>query len=158
MSVELRAVDASEAHPAPNRDAATAAHAGAVDHDGVEAGEGAHTPGARDVGGGAHHGNRADDVDGAGRRGLLRLPGVHQVNHGAGEPGRAVVSGPQHLLGGGTQFSVENDLGGRARATQRRNEVAGAAEGAGHRQHFRHTHATRHAKDVANVLDSTGLA
>lgn len=58
--IEVGAVDAGELGLAVDLDAAAAAHAGAVDHDGVEAGDDGDLVLAAGLGGELHHGNGAD--------------------------------------------------------------------------------------------------
>jgi len=65
VGVEFRAVQAGETRLIADGGAATAAHAVSVHHDGIQAGQGGHTPVAREFRRRAPHGNGAHRVGGA---------------------------------------------------------------------------------------------
>ena len=85
--IEVGAVDASELGLAVDLDAAAAAHAGAVDHDGVEAGDDGNLVLAAGLGGELHHGNGANAegvVDGIGLAQACQGQGYYALlAHGA---------------------------------------------------------------------------
>src|SRR5205814_9268730 len=59
VCLKLRTIDASEFTFSVDQHSATTAHAGAVDHDGVKADDGADLRFPRGIGDSLHHGNRA---------------------------------------------------------------------------------------------------
>src|ERR1035437_1550497 len=109
VAVKIRAIDAGKLDFAANRDAAGAAHAGAIDHDGVERDHGLDAVRARGLNAGMHHGHRSD---GHHQIGLLRIEQVFQCGrYKAGPPKAAIVGandqfvsefgqliGPEHQL------------------------------------------------------------
>ena len=83
VAVKVRAVDAGEFDLAADRDTTAAAHAGAVDHDGVQRNNGLDAEGLGGLGDEFHHRDRADGehfviVD-AGLEQLLQLDGNKAV-------------------------------------------------------------------------------
>src|SRR3974390_497229 len=99
MGVELRPVNAGEAHLASHRHPAPTAHPGAVHHDGVETGEGTDTPLPGHAGRRAHHGNRADYVRHVRSIRMPALPLAHEIHHGTAEFARTVVGRPEYFVG-----------------------------------------------------------
>ena len=128
--VELGAVDAGELALIAEQDAAAAAHAGAVDHDGVEADHGADAEGDGDASDGAHHGDGTDgkhevELAAAGEE-LVELGG-DQALLAVG----AVVGEDVRLGAGGADLVLEDDHVAAARAFNKYDVVAGVFEGVG---------------------------
>ena len=100
MGVEFRAVQAGETHLIADGGATAAAHAVTVHHDGIQAGQGGHTPVAREFRRRAHHGNGTNRMGGAnGDDGAAyharveRQPdGINRDRAGVRVPGVAMVA------------------------------------------------------------------
>jgi hypothetical protein len=151
MGVEIGAVDAGEAHFAVDGDAARAAHAGAVDHDGVQRHQRAHARRARDLGAGAHHGHRPD---GHHQVGLLALEHLAQrLGDEAWAPGAAVVGAHDHLVAEGAQLVGPEGAAGVAKTHDTGGAVAGLLEGPQLGKHRRHAQAATHQHHMAHPLD-----
>ena len=108
VAVKVRAVDAGEFDLAADRDTTAAAHAGAVDHDGVQRDDGLDAEGLGGLGDEFHHRDRADGehfviVD-AGLEQLLQLDGNKAVLAVG-----AVVGHEIQMVAGLLELVFEND-------------------------------------------------
>ena len=145
VRVELGPFDTSEARFSAHGDATPAAHPGTVDHDWIQTGNGVDTPFARQLGHGAHHGNRTDHVykSRGGSTGLA--PVTHQIHDIPGEARRTVICGPQDLVAGGLKLIAEDDPIRRAGAAQSRYWLSSLAKCPCDGRDLGHTHATSNA-------------
>jgi len=151
VGVEVGPVDAGKFDLAVDRDAARPAHAGAVDHDGVQRHQRVHAEGARRLGAGAHHRHRAD---GHHQVGLVAAQQVGQCRiHVAGAAGAAVVGADDQLVGPLAQ-PVEPEAARRvAEAHDAGGAVARLLEGAQLREDRRHAQPAAHQHHVAVTPD-----
>ncbi len=157
VGVELGAVDADELALAADRDAATAAHPGAVDHDRVERHDG------RDL---VLLGHQRDELhhdrgpDGDHQVGLAALVDelLERVGDDALHAEAAVVGGVDHLVRLGLHLGPEDDEPLVAATEDRHDVIAGFLERAGDRQHGRDAGAAADADAGAEVLDVGRLA
>ena len=159
VGVELGTVDAGELGLAADRHAAAAAHAGAVDHEGVQ-GDGRGDPiGTREIGHGLHHGHRADSVD---RLRPRAVRGVEQAlerrRDEAGLAEGAVFGGQQQLAGDGAELVAQHDIRGAAPADDGDELVAGAGQRLGERVEHGGAGAAAHTDDLAHLGDVRGPA
>ena len=108
ISVKFRTVYAGKFHFAAYSNTAGAAHAGSVDHDGVERDDGLHAKRLGGLGDELHHRDRADGehfvILGAGLEQLLELDGNEAVLAVA-----AVVGHEVQMVAGGLELVFQND-------------------------------------------------
>ena len=158
VAVELGAVDAGELGLAADRDAAAAAHAGAVDHEGVQRDGGGHAILGGQIDDGLHHRHRADGVDGRRAAAVLVL---QQTLEGSGDEAglakRTVFGGQQQLVGDGAELVAQHDVGRAAPADDGDELVAGPGQRLGERKEHGGAGAAAHADDPADLADVGGL-
>ena len=108
VGVELRTVNAGELALTADGEAAAAAHAGAVYHDGVQAGIGLETVGTGDLGDVLHHDDRS-----AGEHAVVLHAGLEQglelVGDETGFAVGAVVGAYVEVVAGGTELVLHDD-------------------------------------------------
>ena len=146
VGVELGTVHAGVDGLAADADAAAAAHAGAVDHDGVERHGGGHVVLLGHLGDGAHHGHRPDRVDVVD---AARLEHVAQLIGDEAVAAVGAVVGADADVAVAAQLVLEDDpLPGPA-ADDAGDLHALGREALGHGVHDRGAHAAADAHGVA---------
>ena len=157
VRVEVGPVDARELDPVADLDAAAAAHAGAVDHHGVQAHQRLDVPGPRDFRAGPHHDRRADrnrfvDVRMRGKR-LL-----HALGDEALDAGRAVVGADDQLIAHRAELFLPEHHALVAESDDADHVGAVARIGAGLRIDGGHAEAAADAQHFLRAADVTGNA
>ena len=129
MAVELRTIHAGEFCHSADHDPAAAAHAGAVDHDWIEADKGLDAMGPGQLRHGPHHRHRSDchnQLGGAGRIG-------DQVGQFGGNKSfaadTAVLGGDQQLIRQCRQLIGQDDVLAGSTANDGRHLVASSSQG-----------------------------
>ena len=154
VGVEFGAVDAGVARLAVDRDAAAAAHPGAVDHDRVERHERRDAERASELADRPHHRDRTDRVDG------VDPTGLQDVLEGLGDEAGAAVAavvGAGHDLACRGELLLEDDPFARSAADDARHANATAIQLLGDRQDHGRPDPAADADGVA-VLDQVGRA
>ena len=151
VSVEFRAVDADELRLAADRHAATAAHAGAVDHDRVERHRRLDAVGLRGEGAELHHDGRADSDDFVNRAGFAEL--LQGLRHEALAAGASVVGHENQVFAGDCSHLVLHDEEAFVPgAHDDRHLVARGLERLGDRVHRGDSNAAANANDMSRLF------
>jgi len=156
VAVEVGAVDAGELHGAVHRHAAGAAHAGAVDHDRVEADVGLGARGPGDLDAGPHHRHRADGDDQVGMLGVDDL--AQRLGDEARTPVAPVVGAHDELVAVIPEAVLPEHQVLGAEADDAGDPVAGLLVGAQLGEHRGDPQAAAHQHDVADGPDVGGQA
>lgn len=113
VGVKFRAIDTGKDHLPTDHHPTTAAHARAIDHDRVEAGDGMDVMSARCLGYGAHHGYRAGTdhlADGLVRGFILDNQLPKPLGDKTVETVCSIISARQDLIANVSQLFFENDI------------------------------------------------
>ncbi len=154
MPVELGPVDAGELRLATHRDAASAAHAGSIDHDGIQAHNGVDRRRAGHLGAGLHHEHRADG-DACGHIARRDHLGQHLAHEALVTLG-PVVGGNEDLVGDRLELLAQDDQVGAPGSDDRDHFDALAVQGLGDGVQGRRPEAAPHADAEAFDLLEAG--
>ena len=156
MAIEIGAVDADELDLPSHRDPAGAAHAGAVDHDGVERHLGGDSKGTRGLDAGAHHRQRTDGDDQVGPVGDQHL--AKRLGDQTRTAMAGVVGAHDQLVALSSEpLFPEHPVAG-AEAHDPGGAIAGRLEGPELRVDRRHSETAAHHRHVTNLLNELGQA
>ena len=156
MAVKLGAIDADELRHAAHGDAAGAAHARAIDHDGVERYVGRDAQFLGQQADKLHHDGGAD-----GEALVHRLALGHGLDAGGDQTlgaGTAVVGHNHHLVGHLAKLLLQDNKARIACGEHHDDAVAGLLEGLDDGQHRGATHTAGSADHGAEVLNMRGTA
>jgi len=157
VAVELRSFYAGEAHFVPDKDAAAAAHACSVHHNGVQADGGGDAVRPGEFGDGAHHWQRANR-----QRVLIRVPAVQQlfqlIGHKAVKTVRAVIGGDVQFVRHLFKFFLQDNQVLCARPDNRGDVISGFLKRFGDRVSHRGADAAANHDQMPVVLDFRGIA